>query len=441
MMVLSSFSDKAAGPFKVLANVTVIPLQQGINYIGGWLGDMKDNFSTMEQLRAENESLQEQVDALTTENNYLQEESYLLLNEFRNTPRYLSVWETEKELFRRLNIDCVAAMRSGSEVVGLVMLSAKTRDHSFTAVEVGFLETVSSIASIALKNASLYEKIFREARIDPLTGMYNYRYFVEQLEEQFRACGKECLTLMYIDVDDFKLYNQLYGVGEGDAAAREKLIASNLRLVLSVIQRFAGRGENVDDLFQVGCIGLIKAVDNFDSGQGVRFSTYGVPMIAGEIRRYLRDNSALRISRSMRDTAYKALQAREKLTAERGRTPTPEEIAAAIGAKREEVVFALEAITDPVSLSEPVYSDSGESVAVLDQISDTQETPESWVERMALSDAVAALGEREKRILSMRYYDGKTQMEVAREINISQAQVSRLEKSAVEQIRKSILPQ
>lgn len=227
----------------------------------------------------------------------------------------------------------------------------------------------------------------------------------------------------------------------GDAAAREKLIASNLRLVLSVIQRFAGRGENVDDLFQVGCIGLIKAVDNFDSGQGVRFSTYGVPMIAGEIRRYLRDNSALRISRSMRDTAYKALQAREKLTAERGRTPTPEEIAAAIGAKREEVVFALEAITDPVSLSEPVYSDSGESVAVLDQISDTQETPESWVERMALSDAVAALGEREKRILSMRYYDGKTQMEVAREINISQAQVSRLEKSAVEQIRKSILPQ
>lgn len=149
---------------------------------------------------------------------YLQEESYLLLNEFRNTPRYLSVWETEKELFRRLNIDCVAAMRSGSEVVGLVMLSAKTRDHSFTAVEVGFLETVSSIASIALKNASLYEKIFREARIDPLTGIYNYRYFVEQLEEQFRACGKECLTLMYIDVDDFKLYNQLYGVGEGDAA-------------------------------------------------------------------------------------------------------------------------------------------------------------------------------------------------------------------------------
>lgn len=149
---------------------------------------------------------------------YLQEESYLLLNEFRNTPRYLSVWETEKELFRRLNIDCVAAMRSGKEVVGLVMLSAKSRDHSFTAVEVGFLETVSSIASIALKNASLYEKIFREARIDPLTGMYNYRYFVEQLEEQFQACGKECLTLMYIDVDDFKLYNQLYGVGEGDGA-------------------------------------------------------------------------------------------------------------------------------------------------------------------------------------------------------------------------------
>ena len=227
----------------------------------------------------------------------------------------------------------------------------------------------------------------------------------------------------------------------GDQAAREKLIGGNLRLVLSVIQKFANRGENVDDLFQVGCIGLIKAIDNFDTAQNVRFSTYGVPMIAGEIRRYLRDNSSVRVSRSMRDTAYRALQAREKLTAETGRTPTPEEIARAIGAKREEVVFALDAISDPVSLSEPVYSDSGESVSVMDKISDTQETPDSWLERLALTDAIAALGDRERKILALRYYDGKTQMEVAREIHISQAQVSRLEKNAIAQIKRGLIAQ
>ena len=227
----------------------------------------------------------------------------------------------------------------------------------------------------------------------------------------------------------------------GDASAREKLIGGNLRLVLSVIQKFVNRGENADDLFQVGCIGLIKAIDNFDVAQGVRFSTYGVPMIAGEIRRYLRDNSALRVSRSMRDTAYRALQAREKLTAETGRNPTPDELAKALGVKREEVCFALDAISDPVSLSEPVYADSGESVSVMDQISDSRETPESWLERLALTDALAALGEREKRILAMRYYDGKTQMEVAREIHISQAQVSRLEKSAIAQVKKGMTAQ
>ena len=227
----------------------------------------------------------------------------------------------------------------------------------------------------------------------------------------------------------------------GDAGAREKLIGGNLRLVLSVIQKFTNRGENVDDLFQVGCIGLIKAIDNFDTSQPVKFSTYGVPMIAGEIRRYLRDNSAVRVSRSMRDTAYRALQAREKLTAETGRTPAPEEIARCIGVKREEVVFALDAISDPVSLSEPVYADSGESVSVMDQISDTRETPDSWLERLALTDAIAALDEREKRILSLRYYDGKTQMEVAKEIHISQAQVSRLEKNAIAQIKRSIFAQ
>ena len=215
----------------------------------------------------------------------------------------------------------------------------------------------------------------------------------------------------------------------GDKAAREELISGNLRLVLSVIQKFSGRGENVDDLFQVGCIGLIKAIDNFDVSQNVRFSTYGVPMIAGEIRRYLRDNSSVRVSRSMRDTAYRVLQAREKLTAETGREPTTEEIASTLGIRREEVVFSLDAISDPVSLY------------VMDQIRDDRDTDESWLERLALSDAISALGEREKRILALRYYDGKTQMEVADEIHISQAQVSRLEKNAIAQIKKNIFAQ
>ncbi len=227
----------------------------------------------------------------------------------------------------------------------------------------------------------------------------------------------------------------------GDFAAREKLIGGNLRLVLSVIQKFANRGENLDDLFQVGCIGLIKAIDNFDTSQGVRFSTYGVPMIAGEIRRYLRDNSSVRVSRSMRDLAYKALQAREKLTAESGRTPTVDEIAKAVGAKRSDVVFALDAIADPVSLSEPAYQDSEDSVPVMEQLRDTRDTPESWLERLALTDAIAALGEREKRILALRYYQGKTQTEVAREIHISQAQVSRLEKNALDSIKRSVFSQ
>ena len=227
----------------------------------------------------------------------------------------------------------------------------------------------------------------------------------------------------------------------GDFAAREKLIGGNLRLVLSVIQKFANRGENLDDLFQVGCIGLIKAIDNFDTSQGVRFSTYGVPMIAGEIRRYLRDNSSVRVSRSMRDLAYKALQAREKLTAESERTPTVDEIAKAVGAKRSDVVFALDAIADPVSLSEPAYQDSEDSVPVMEQLRDTRDTPESWLERLALTDAIAALGEREKRILALRYYQGKTQTEVAREIHISQAQVSRLEKNALDSIKRSVFSQ
>ena len=224
----------------------------------------------------------------------------------------------------------------------------------------------------------------------------------------------------------------------GDKTAREELISGNLRLVLSVIQKFAGRGESMDDLFQVGCIGLIKAVDCFDLSQNVQFSTYGVPMIAGEIRRYLRDNSALRVSRSMRDTAYKILQAREKLTAETGREPTEEEIAASLGIPRQEIALALDAISDPVSLSDPVFSDGSESLTVMDQVRDSRNTDESWIECMALDDAMRSLTGREKRILSLRFYDGKTQMEVASMVGISQAQVSRLEKNAIRQIKKAI---
>ena len=225
----------------------------------------------------------------------------------------------------------------------------------------------------------------------------------------------------------------------GDNTAREQLIYGNLRLVLSVIQKFLGRGENMDDLFQVGCIGLIKAIDNFDVEQGVRFSTYGVPMIVGEIRRYLRDNSAIRVSRSMRDTAYRVLQAREKLMREDQREPTVEQIAKELDIPREEVVFAMDAIMDPVSLYEPVYSDNGgDALCVMDQVSDRLSSDESWIEQIALKDAVERLTEREKKILAMRFYLGKTQMEVSAEIGISQAQVSRLEKSAINSIKKGL---
>ena len=225
---------------------------------------------------------------------------------------------------------------------------------------------------------------------------------------------------------------------KGDMSAREQLIAGNLRLVLSVIQKFDRRGENADDLFQVGCIGLIKAIDNFNIDLDVRFSTYGVPMIVGEIRRYLRDNSAMRVSRSMRDTAYKVLQAKEKFIAQNQREPTIEEIAKLLDARREDVVFALEAITDPVSLYEPVYSDNGDAVCVMDQVKDRRNTDESWLNHIALKDAVDKLPAREKRILALRFFQGKTQMEVSTEVGISQAQVSRLEKSALEQIRKNL---
>ena len=224
----------------------------------------------------------------------------------------------------------------------------------------------------------------------------------------------------------------------GDQEARQALIAGNLRLVLSVIQKFTGRGESMDDLFQVGCIGLIKAVDCFDLSQNVQFSTYGVPMIAGELRRFLRDHSAIRVSRSMRDTAYRVLQAKEKLTAESGREPDVEEIAKALGIRRQEVVFALEAITDPLSLYDPVYADGGESATVMDQIGDSRNTDEHWLEQIALEEAVKRLNQREKHILALRFYDGLTQMEVAKAVGISQAQVSRLEKNAIKQIKKNM---
>lgn len=224
----------------------------------------------------------------------------------------------------------------------------------------------------------------------------------------------------------------------GDKAAREKLVEGNLRLVLSVLQRFAGRGENADDLFQVGCVGLLKAIDNFDISQNVRFSTYGVPMIIGEIRRYLRDNSALRVSRSMRDTAYRVLQAREKLQRENQREPTVEQIARELDIPREEVVFAMDAVCDPVSLFEPIYSDSGDAVCVMDQVRDSKNTDEDWLEQIALKEAMSRLSARERLILALRYSDGKTQMEVSSEIGISQAQVSRLEKNAIKSIKKNM---
>ncbi len=227
-------------------------------------------------------------------------------------------------------------------------------------------------------------------------------------------------------------------VKEGDQSARERLVEGNLRLVLSVIQRFSNRGENADDLFQVGCVGLLKAIDNFDVNLNLRFSTYGVPMILGEIRRYLRDNSSIRVSRSMRDTAYRVLQVREKLQRENQREPCIEEIARELELPREEVVFALDAIVDPVSLFEPVYSEAGDTMCVMDQVRDTKNTDEDWLEHIALKEAMSHLSERERRILALRFCDGKTQMEVSSEIGISQAQVSRLEKNAIKSIRREI---
>ena len=225
---------------------------------------------------------------------------------------------------------------------------------------------------------------------------------------------------------------------KGDQAAKQRLVEGNLKLVLSVIQRFLGRGENPDDLFQVGCIGLLKAIANFDTTKDVRFSTYGVPMIAGELRRYLRDYSPIRVSRSVRDLAYRVLQCKQAMTAENGREPTFAQIAERLGVPEEDVVGAMDAVSTPVSLYEPVYTDGGDPLTVMDQVRDVKNTDEQWLESIALRQAMQDLSERERRILALRFYDGRTQMEVAGSLGISQAQVSRLEEGALASIRKAI---
>lgn len=254
--------------------------------------------------------------------------------------------------------------------------------------------------------------------------MYNNKVFI---------CGVDTSKLPVLKEAQKEVL--LKRVKNGDETARDELINGNLRLVLSVIQRFTGRGENLDDLFQVGCIGLIKSIDNFDITQNVRFSTYAVPMIIGEIRRYLRDNNAIRVSRSIKDTAYKAMQAKEKLSAQKQSEPTVSEIAKELNLPVEDVVIALESIVSPVSLYDPVYSDGGDTIYVLDQIGDNNDD-RNWLDEISLKESIKNLNEREKHILSLRFMQGKTQMEVSEEIGISQAQVSRLEKGALKRIRE-----
>ena len=237
---------------------------------------------------------------------------------------------------------------------------------------------------------------------------------------------------------DKEMHDMLIAVKAGDAKVRDEFIRGNLRLVLSIIQKFSGRGENPDDLFQVGCVGLIKALDNFDMAHGVKFSTYAVPMIIGEIRRYLRDNNSIRVSRSMRDRAYRALTAREALGRELQREPTVDEVARRLDVKREDVVLALDSIQDPVSLFDPVFNDDGDPICVMDQIRDMKNTDARWIENLSLSEAMKKLSPREQHILTMRFFEGKTQMEVADEISISQAQVSRLEKNALNYMKKYV---
>lgn len=273
---------------------------------------------------------------------------------------------------------------------------------------------------------------FRQYSIQSKDEGGNYVYL-----NKVEICGINTATLKVLkEKEKIELLTRIKN-NDRPEQAREKLISGNLKLVLSVIQRFTNRGENLDDLFQVGCIGLIKAIDNFDISQNVRFSTYAVPMIIGEIRRYLRDNNSVRVSRSLKDTAYKAMQAKEKLTTAHLKEPTIDEISQEMGVRREDVVLALESIVDPVSLYEPVYSDGGDTIYVMDQIGDKSDD-KNWLDEIAIKEAIKNLNEREKKILSLRFFNGKTQVEVAEDIGISQAQVSRLEKGALDRIKKSI---
>ncbi len=254
------------------------------------------------------------------------------------------------------------------------------------------------------------------------------------MTNKVEICGVNTAKLPILSEEEKKTL--FARIQQGDQQARQEFIYGNLRLVLSILQRFHNRGENPDDLFQIGCVGLIKALDNFDTSHDVKFSTYAVPMIIGEIRRYLRDNNAIRVSRSIRDTAYKALSVKERLTATTGREPTVEEIAKELNLAKADVSLALDAILDPVSLQESVYHDGEDAVFVLDQIRDEKNQDESWLEKISIKEAMKRLGNREQHILNLRFYEGKTQMEVANEIGISQAQVSRLEKKALSNMRK-----
>ena len=256
------------------------------------------------------------------------------------------------------------------------------------------------------------------------------------MQGKVELCGVNTARLKVLSQEEMD--NLLLLANEGDENARQELIEGNLRLVLAVIQRFEKRGENPDDLFQVGCIGLMKAIRNFDPTKGVRFSTYGVPMIAGEVRRYLRDNAPIRVSRSIRDVAYRVLQCKEQMQADLGREPALEEVAKALDLEERDVSQALDAVCAPVSLHDPVYGDSTDPLTVMDQVRDNRNTEANWMEHIALQDAFRTLGIREKQILSLRFYDGKTQMEVAQMVGISQAQVSRLEKGAISDLRKRI---
>lgn len=320
--------------------------------------------------------------------------------------------------------------------------------HSFMFQKSGSIKLLESVNHSFMKFLSMLRsknilassyparRVWQDQSVDIRTVNHNELTNVEVVDMpvyKVEICGVNTAKLPLLSNEEKEaLFKRIL---DGDMEAREQYIKGNLRLVLSVIQRFSGNHENVDDLFQIGCIGLIKAIDNFDITQNVKFSTYAVPMILGEVRRYLRDNNSIRVSRSLRDTAYKAIYTRENLVKKNQKEPTICEIAQEIGMSKEEVAYALDAIQSPVSLYEPVYTDGGDPLYVMDQISDKKSTEENWVEEISLNEAMKRLPERERHIIDMRFFEGKTQMEVAEEIHISQAQVSRLEKNALKSMR------